>query len=314
MVQTGVFKRRWVRLSLAGALVAAVLLATLAWAMTGPLGRTLLSAAVNGRDAGGYGVIEIGDVGGDILSDFSVGHVQLRDRGGVWLRLEDARVKWRAASVFSATVEIAHLEIGRVEILRRPVRGAVDDAAGAAAPAIQIDQLILERLTLAQGVAGPAATYTMTGHLRREADLTLALGADAARIDQVGDRLQLQLDRLSDGALTGDIFIQAPPGGPLAELLRLGDLGWSLEGELGGTLQSGDAGLELKIGDATASQGSLGWLDGGWTLHASLHPELWPDFPAAAASLSANARLESQGDMSPLTIREVYVQSEGLEW
>lgn len=311
MARLAVIQRAWVRNVLIGVLLAAALLMALAWAMTGVLGRAALGFAVNGRDIGGYGVVEIEGVKGNVLSAFSIDAVRVRDGEGVWLNVEEVDIAWRVASVLGESIRIDVIEIGSVDLARRPVRSASGGGAGRA-PAIRVDRLTIDQIRLAQGVAGPAADYAVHGRLARFADGALSVTANASRIDRIGDAAALDLERSSDGVLSGDVFVTAPAGGPLAALLRLGDVGWALEGRLGGTLQAGAGDYRLTVGETSASVGTLEWERGAWTLQASLRPDLWPALPRAAADLTAEAELTGQGRLSPFTIGAIDLRTQAL--
>jgi len=306
------FQARWVRWSLTGAVVAILLIAGLAWAMTGPLGRAVLVSLADGRSVAGYGVVTLEEVEGNVLSDFVIGRVELRDRDGLWLSVETARIQWRLGSIFSDTIEIARVEAGAIEVLRRPVRDTAARAEGGRAPSVRLDQLVLDDIRLSQDVVGPAANYTIHARLTRVADGALTAAGYAARIDAAGDRADFELTRTADGVLSGDLSITAPPAGLLSELLHGEGLGWTLDGQLNGTLQAGAGDYQLRLGETAASTGRLSWNDGAWRLDASLRPSAWPGFPEPLDALASDVELQGQGRVSPLTISAIDARSDAL--
>ncbi len=312
MAQNLFADRRWVRTGLAILLVLAAAMTVFAFAMTGPLGRALFAASVNGRDVGGYGVLTVESVGGNILSGFSIGSAQIEDQDGVWLVLTEARVEWRAGSVLGERIEVSAIEIEAIDILRRPVRHGAVEEGGGPVPAIEIGRLALGRLALADGVAGPAARFSVSGHLESGAGGALSMDVNAERTDALGERARIALSRSTEGPVAGTISIAAPPGGPLSELLSLGDAGWTLEGELAGSLTAGDGEYRFMIADEDASAGVLNWADGAWSLQGALNLDRWPELPPVAARLAADAEFASRGRLAPFTIDDVELQSTGL--
>src|ERR1700712_3575829 len=67
--------------------------------------------------------VAIGSVDGALSSDATIRDVAVSDRDGVWLRLDKARIIWRRLALLSGRLEVDSLEVGRLEVLRRPVPG-----------------------------------------------------------------------------------------------------------------------------------------------------------------------------------------------
>jgi autotransporter translocation and assembly factor TamB len=303
-------EKRWVRYSLIAIILVAVMVAGFVWALTGPLGRAVLAAAADGRSVAGYGELAVARVEGNILSEFSIGELELRDQDGVWLRAHDIAVAWDAASALGDRIEIRSVSIASAEVLRRPVREPAEP--GGAAPAVVLSGFDLVRLRVASEVFGPQADYAVRGRFETLAQGALTLGLDLARVDRAGDVATLALARTSDGTLSGEIAVSAPPGGALAELARLTTIGWSLDGVVSGTVQTGAGEFAIQVGENQASSGMIAWTDGGWDLEASLDPRLWTELPAAAHPLVADMALTGRGATRPFSVDRIEAQTRTL--
>src|SRR6195952_4587577 len=67
--------------------------------------------------------VSVGAVDGALSSDATIRDVAVSDRDGVWLKLDRARIVWRRLALLSGRLEVDSLEVGRLEVLRRPVPG-----------------------------------------------------------------------------------------------------------------------------------------------------------------------------------------------
>ncbi len=65
--------------------------------------------------------VAIGAVDGALSSDATIRDVAISDADGVWLKLDRARLIWRRLALLSGLLEVDRLEVGRLEILRRPL-------------------------------------------------------------------------------------------------------------------------------------------------------------------------------------------------
>ena len=79
--------------------------------------------------------VSVGAVEGVLSSDATIRNVAISDRDGVWLRLDRARLVWRRAALFSRRLEVDRLELGRLEVLRRPLPSGEPAPPGAEAAA-----------------------------------------------------------------------------------------------------------------------------------------------------------------------------------
>ena len=172
--------------------------------------------------------VSIGAVDGALSSDATIRNVAIADRDGVWLRLDRARLIWRRAALFSRRLEVDRLEIGKLEVLRRPVSG--EEAAPASNEPllpelpvkIEVKAFSLAELALGEPVVGAAARLSASGSTKlgppsEGLDLTL----EARRLDAAG-RFSAKLAFVPQGERLDLRFeFDEPAGGLVARFARL---------------------------------------------------------------------------------------------
>jgi translocation and assembly module TamB len=314
MAAAPLIKRRTVRYGLTGLATLVILLIALAWALTGALGRMLASELINGRNIAGYGEITIEDISGNMLSSFTLGRVEVQDAQGVWLVAEQVHVDWNGLSVLGSTITIASVDLQSLDIERRPERAPQDTAQtnSGSGPGIQLEHLRITAIDLSEGVLGPQAAYTLDASLSGQTGGAFEARVALVRTDATGDQLTADISRSDEGALSGDLSVTAPAGGPLAELLQLSKSGWTLQGEIGGDLNEGSGSYTLQVGSATASDGQLSWQNQTWQVIATADPTLWPMVPDQAGGFADGLRFEAAGRLDPIVLTGVEARSQAL--
>ncbi len=154
--------------------------------------------------------VSIGTVEGALSSDATIRDITISDRDGVWFRLDRARIVWRRLALLSRRLEIDRLEIGSLEVLRKPLP-AEEAVPGADEPLlpelpvkVQIADFRLQKLTLGEPILGVAAQLSATGaaslgnpaeglDLRFAAHRLDAPGNLTARLNYASERLDLTL-------------------------------------------------------------------------------------------------------------------------
>lgn len=210
--------------------------------------------------------VAIGAVDGAMSSDATIRDVAISDRDGVWLKLDRARLVWRRTALLSRRLEVDTLEIGRLEILRRPVPALVAPAEaepdGSLLPdlpvKVEVKAFRLAELVLGESLTGQAARLTADGKLKLGApsegldlDVTVnrldAAGRFAARLLFVpqGERLDLKATLVEPA---GGLLSKAAnlPGTPPIDL--------DLDGR--GSLDAWSARLDLDAGPTLGAKGS----------------------------------------------------------
>ena len=114
--------------------------------------------------------VSIGAVEGPLSSDAMIRNVTIADRQGVYLRINTIRLVWRRTALLSRRLEIQNLEIGKVELLRKPIAdpsAAPPAADGPLLPElplkVEIGKFAIAEFVLGEPVLGVAARFTSGG-------------------------------------------------------------------------------------------------------------------------------------------------------
>ena len=205
--------------------------------------------------------VSIGEVEGALSSDATIRNITISDKDGVWFRLDRVRLVWRRLALLSRRLEVDKLEIGKLEILRRPI-AADETVPGADQPLlpelpvkVQIADFLLSELSLGEPVIGVAARLTASGaaslgdpkeglNLRFDARRLDAPGTIVARLNYATEKLDLNLalDEPAGGILARSANI---PGLPPVKLDLAGT----------GTLDAFGAQLTFNAGDTIGASG-----------------------------------------------------------
>ena len=208
--------------------------------------------------------VAIGAVDGALSSDAVIRDVAVSDRDGVWLKLDRARIVWRRLALLSGRLEVDSLEIGRLEVLRRPVPGLTPAEAkpdGRLLPdlpvKVEIKGFKLAELVLGAGVAGQPARLSAEGRARLgAASEGLDLQAQAQRLDAAG-RFLLKLLYVPQGdKLDLRATLTEPAGGLLSKAANVPGtppIAFDLDGT--GTLDAWNAKLDFAAGPEIDAKG-----------------------------------------------------------
>lgn len=207
--------------------------------------------------------VSIGAVEGALSSDATIRNIVISDRDGVWLRLDRARLVWRRTALLLRRLEIDTLEIGKLEILRRPTP-AEEPVPGEDQPLlpelpvkVEVKAFALQELALGQAVLGEALRVGANGALSLGAPAEgLVLRFDARRLDAAGV-FAARLDYVpQNDALTVNLTLDEPAGGFVSKLANLPDqppVKLDLDGR--GTLDDFRADLVFDAGPTVGARG-----------------------------------------------------------
>lgn len=207
--------------------------------------------------------VSIGAVDGALSSDATIRDIVISDREGPWLRLDRARLIWRRTALLFRRLEVDRLEIGKLEILRRP---APQPAAAPASDAPLLPELPLKvvitafqlgELALGQPVVGVSARIGASGSATLGPPAEgLDLRLDARRLDSAGE-FSLRLNFVPQSTrLRLEARIDEPQGGLIARLADLPGqppVKLALTGD--GPLDAFRSELDFTAGDAIGAQG-----------------------------------------------------------
>ena len=213
--------------------------------------------------------IAIGRIEGSIYGEARLRDVSLADPQGVFLRVPQAELDWRPFNWIARGLDVRRLILRRGTLTRLPKFNPGDpDAPILPAFDIRIDHLRIERLSVAEGVAGPARRVDL------EAGVLIRDGKALIRADGRlggGERLQALLDAEPDrDRFDIKLDYNAPQGGLLAGLtganraIRLGIGGKGSWRRWDGALLAEADGKRLAALRLTNRAGTYGALGLGW--------------------------------------------------
>lgn len=289
--------RRWRALGLVAAGGAAIIVGLGALSY-GPLAPALVEGLADGRRIWRLGTLDLEGVSGT-LGALRIDRATLTDSAGVWLEAQDLRLDWRPFALLGGEASIQNARAESLAILRRPVllpaRPPSDQTFD-----VRLDTLALPQITLAEGVAGGAAAFSLLGGMALDDEALERLVLDLRRTDGAADALSV---RYEGEPLTLAAELVGPEGGPFAALLG-GPARFTANGVGREILALGT------IGGAEALRAALSWTDAAWTLDG--FADLGAIAPAKdlAARLGQRLTLSAAGgrpreDTAPFTLKAV---------
>lgn len=241
-------------------------------------------------------------IGGWIPTDLKLARLEIGDREGTWLELENARLSWSFLDLLQGNVRIDNLSAARIRIDRLPTapespeepeQPAKSSGIPGYLPAVKLHQLDIGEVILGRALIGQDAVLSVKG--------SMSSGTGAAKITAV-----LEIDRTDQGPpmslrtraewtrmpqrLDLSLELQEHPNGLIAALAGLAEAGaihlriegrgpmdqWKGSLEAGvepfGTLHSG---LQVGIGPELSLLA-----DGSIQLQPGFLPEKWQGIPA----------------------------------
>ncbi|PXW66974.1 translocation/assembly module TamB domain-containing protein [Methylobacterium sp. B4] len=208
--------------------------------------------------------VSIGAVDGALSSDATIRDVVISDSDGPWLKLDRARLAWRRLALLSGRLEVDSLEIGRLEVLRRPVPGPAPAEAepdGSLLPElpvkVEIKGFTLAELVLGESVAGQPARLAAEGKAKLgNPSEGLDVSADFRRLDAAGRFIARLLFVPKGERLEVKASLVEPAGGLLSKAANLPGtppINFDLDGR--GTLDSWNARLDFDAGPEIGARG-----------------------------------------------------------
>jgi len=183
-------------------------------------GRDFVISQIDGREVAGYGRLSIRKLEGDPLSDFSVGSIEIRDASGVWLSAEAAHLSWSPLQLLSRTVDLKALSVAEVKVLRRPVREPQPETDSKPWE-VRLGKATIDRLFLAEGVAGPESASAITARFLNARDRSIDAQLQISPLEGAGDRIDARILRDRSSEFNLELEGVAPAGGVFAHLLGL---------------------------------------------------------------------------------------------
>lgn len=237
--------------------------------------------------------ITITGIDGFVPTDLRVARVEIADRTGPWLQVEDAHVAWSFGSLLQRKLRIEIVSASKIGVLRAPQPAETKDpkpsSGGVQLPFdIDLQALRIDDLHLAAALGGIDSHWKIGG----EAAVASDLGEIRAKL--AADRLEgpkgkltadVRVDR-SPRKIAADITLDEDPGGMVAALMQRPDLpDISLKLSAQGDQRDGTAELTAKAGDKANAKGNLRWMPDGNDTGFQAALEAGPiDVPAQAVA------------------------------
>ncbi|WP_082483507.1 translocation/assembly module TamB domain-containing protein [Methylobacterium sp. Leaf87] len=209
--------------------------------------------------------VAIGAVDGALSSDATIRDVVISDANGAWLKLDKARLVWRRLALFSGRLEIDSLEVGRLEVLRRPLPAPISakpEPDGSLLPdlpvKVEVKAFKLAELVLGEALAGQPARLAADGRAKLGAPSEgLDLDLKVRRLDAAGDFTARLLFVPKGETLELKTTLIEPAGGLLSKGANLpGHPAINLDLDGRGTLDSWNARLDFDAGPDLGAKGT----------------------------------------------------------
>jgi translocation and assembly module TamB len=267
--------------------------------------------------------IRLSNIDGALGSDVSIREITISDAEGVWLRVNNARLNWNQAALFTGRLEVRSLAADSIEYIRNavPVEGAVDlpapEASSFQVPelpvAVIIDELSVPSVTFGANVFGLGSEISLAGAMTLDGG-NLDANLDIVRLDGPGGTLDLDVAfRNADDTIELGLALVEPENGVIANLLNIENRpAVTLTVSGSGPVRDLRTELSLQANGQTALSGvaTVNQQAGGIAVTADLRGPLamliaapYRPFFGAETALSASALLHAEGGLSITGLR-----------
>ncbi|WMS44728.1 translocation/assembly module TamB domain-containing protein [Acuticoccus sp. MNP-M23] len=229
--------------------------------------------------------IRLGQINGALSSNVKISSITIADRDGVWLTIDGAELVWSRLALLRGRLAIDSLKADAITVTRTPLPAETDEPIDPDAEfelpslpvSVNVKELAVARVELAEGVVGPAAAIKLNGRARL-ADGELDVNLDVDRLDRPGT---LDLAAVFDSSrnLSVDLTLSEPEDGVLANTLQIEGrppIVFSVKGD--GPLTDYSAAVSLKADGDELLGGTLGiaGVSGGMRFTADINGNLTP--------------------------------------
>lgn len=205
--------------------------------------------------------VRIVGIDGFVPTDLRVARIEVGDRAGRWLQVEEARLVWSFASLLGGRLRIEQLSAARIEVGRPPHEDHDETSSGGGGIRLPFDvdleALRIDDLHLAAALGGLESHWRISGSASLARDLgEMRTTLTADRTEGPAGRLvaDVRLER-TPRLIAAEIVLDEDRGGMIAALLQRPDLPEvSLRLVARGDVREGDAEFSVRAGrEATAS-------------------------------------------------------------
>ncbi|ODT19411.1 MAG: type II secretion system protein GspN, partial [Kaistia sp. SCN 65-12] len=205
---------------------------------------------------------------GFIPTDVKIERVELADRQGPWLTIEDAQVRWSFLSLLSGRVHVDIVAARRIDVARAPEPAKTDAGSTKAGGSLQLpigidlQALSIDELHVGAALAQVDSRWKITGDAVLPASLADGrLKLDGSRLDGPMGRLgaNIRFDANTQ-VVDGEVTFDEGKGGVAAALLERPDIeGFATRLAVRGDPRAGSADLTLSAADAATATGKASW-------------------------------------------------------
>ncbi len=234
-------RKRWWAFAGGGALVgvgAAIAL--------GPAAHLVVDSLGDGARVWRLGTLKVDDVSGSWIGNLRAGTITIEDEDGVWLEAHGVDLEWAPQDILFGAVRLHAANANSIAIARQPRLLERRPSSGTSFDVV-IDQLHIERLTLAEPVVGRAAEFTADLVLDLQDEDLRAIDLTLRRLDSEDDRLIALYHADRTYALSLDLY--SAPGGVIARAMGVANEGIRATAIGAGTLHTGNSHVEAIAGE-----------------------------------------------------------------
>jgi translocation and assembly module TamB len=262
-----------------------------AWTL-GPGAAWIVDNLADGQRVWRLGRIEIDGVSGAWAGALRAEHVSIADDEGVWLDAQDLSLNWHPQDIVFGALRIDRARARRITLLRQPVLLDPKSPGGVSVD-VQIEDLRIEQLSLAEPVLGDAADFSAVLSLAVRDKALAAIDLDLRRTDSDADRALVQYRTGADFDLSVDI--EGAPQGAFARALGVADQSVRATADGDGDPYIGAARYQAQVGDAELLSGAARWSAAQWAFDAQARLDVLPILATLARRIGPNLRLNAHG-------------------
>jgi translocation and assembly module TamB len=231
-------------------------------------GQRWLAETVSALASTGESRVELSGLSGFFPTDLRLERVEVADERGVWLRVEDARVRWSFASLFEGRLRVETAAARRLEVSRSPeptkAPVAASDGGFSLPLGIALGDMSIADLHLGAAVGGGVASqWTVRGNaLLSVSGAESRLRLTASRTDGPAGEIKADVRfDLARRTVDGEVSIdETTHGGVIAAALGRPDLERvSARLVAKGDAADGSVDLTVAAGDAVTANGDARW-------------------------------------------------------
>ncbi len=258
----------------------------------GPAAHLIVDSFGDGARVWRLGRIKIDDVRGGWIGNLRAGTVTIEDEDGVWLEAHDVALDWSPQDILFGAVRLHATSANSIAITRQPTLLEQRPSSGATFDVV-IDQLHIERLTLAEPVVGQAAEFSADLAIDLRDDTLRSLDLTLRRIDSDDDRLTALYHGGESYALSLNLY--SAPGGVIARAIGVGDDGVRATAIGDGDTSIGNAHYEAVAGGTQLLIGSTTWTATEWSAQGQAQLDTLPALQNLAARIGPSLAFNLSG-------------------